>query len=56
MKNCKNCIWFDKCGSTTPCEYYEADDSASREDIENYGRNLALRASAYEELVDEQDA
>ena len=56
MQNCKDCIWFDKCGSTTPCEYYETEDSPYTEKINNYKHDLAMRESVYEELIDEQNA
>ena len=56
MKYCKNCIWFDKCGCDAPCKYYEADNTASAQELEAYEQDLELRASVYKGLVDEQDA
>lgn len=46
MKNCRNCIWHDQCGSDRACEYYEEFDA---EDIglEVYENDLRIRYEDY---------
>lgn len=51
-KSCAGCIWEDACDGANRCEHYTpADDSL---EIEEYERDLVLRAATYENFVKEQ--
>lgn len=58
MKNCRNCIWHDQCGSDCACEYYEefnAEDisSISSTDLEVYENDLHMRYEDYRDVESE---
>lgn len=53
--DCKNCIWFDKCGCDHVCEYYETaglEEAASRAE---YAIDLLERDILYRKQVEEQN-
>ena len=54
--DCKNCIWFDKCGCETACEYYETetlDEASSRME---YIKDLYERDILYKQQIEEQNS
>ena len=56
MKECKDCIWRDECGTKRKkaCEYYEPVDSDELR-IEGYERTLKERGESYQDLMDENN-
>lgn len=57
-KKCENCIWFDKCGSETPCDdYYPvSEEEAAEMQLKEYRSDLLDRHEEYRGQVEEQDA
>lgn len=57
-RNCKNCLWYDKCGQDSACEYFEAaSDADSIEELTKaYTRDLRERHDYYVGQVEEQNS
>ena len=53
MKNCNNCIWYDRCDHAEVCDNY---DPATDNDEEFYERDLAERSEMYQEQIEEQNS
>lgn len=60
-RNCRSCIWFDQCGTSQTCSYYDpVDDELQDEQIEKmiergrrqYAREYMVYANQYSD--DEQ--
>ena len=54
MRLCANCVWRDDCGQVIACEDYDPVDSDELA-IEQYEKDLKLRAEAYQEILDEME-
>lgn len=52
MRNCKNCIWNDQCGTSETCDYYEEYAQTSLDELE-YEKNLRMRFDDYQAVVAE---
>ena len=56
-KECKNCIWFDKCGQEDVCESYEPSSTEEEESANAaaYEDDLKNRHTLYKRQIFEQN-
>lgn len=52
MRNCKNCIWNDQCGTNETCDYYEEYTQTNADELE-YEKDLRMRHNDYQAVVAE---
>lgn len=56
-RECRNCVWYGQCGDSGVCEWYEADETVSNaEPEEYYEQDLRYRHELYIQQINEQDS